>query len=162
MYCIPFVTLFLWFSYTLCLLISYLWLLHLKHFAGFLCCSLNSFTMHEKQNACSQGLNTTDLLSMLLQILQMHIDKWRFLFSLTYEFSIHTYIYIYTMYTYIYIYIYTYIHISIYLSICLISYIYLIYIYIYIYIYMGRLSGRYFALSMSRSFWEQNNFERDG
>ena len=101
--------------------------------------------MHIKQNACSQGFNTTDLLSMLLQILRMLIDKWRFLFSLTYEFSIHThtYIYILCIHIYIYIYIYTYIHISIYLSICLISYIYLsnIYIYIYIYIWGGYQVG---------------------
>ena len=132
MYCIPFVTLFLWFSYTLCLLISYLWLLHLKHFAGFLSCSLNSFAMHIKQNACSQGFNTTDLLSMLLQILRMHIDKWRFLFSLTYEFSIHTYIYIY--YVYIHIYIHIYLYLFIYLYVLYLISIYLIYIYIYIYI----------------------------
>ena len=72
--------------------------------------------MHIKQNACLQGFNTSSLLSMLLQMLHMHIDKSGFHFSLKYEVSIS----------------------------------------------IGRLSGGHFALSISRSSWDQSNFEIDG
>ena len=72
--------------------------------------------MHIKQNACSQGFNTSGLSSMLLQMLHMHIDKWGFHFFLKSE----------------------------------------------IFISIGRLSGGHFALSMSRSSWDQNNFEING
>ena len=72
--------------------------------------------MHIKQNACLQGFNTSSLLSMLLQMLHMHIDKSGFHFSLKYEFSIS----------------------------------------------IGRLSGGHFTLSISRSSWDQSNFEIDG
>ena len=104
------------FSYTPYSVISHIWLLHLKHFAECLSCPLRSFAMHIKQNACLQGFNTSSLLSMLLQMLHMHIDKSGFHFSLKYEVSIS----------------------------------------------IGRLSGGHFALSISRSSWDQSNFEIDG
>ena len=72
--------------------------------------------MNIKQNACSQGFNTSGISSMLLQMLHMHIDKWGFHFFLKSEISIS----------------------------------------------IGRLSGGHFALSMSRSSWDQNNFEING
>ena len=103
------------FSYTPYSVISHIWLLHLKHFAEFLSCPLRSFAMHIKQNACLQGFNISGLLSMLLQMLHMHIDKWGFHFSLKFKVSIS----------------------------------------------LGRLSDGHFALSMSRSSWDQNNFEID-
>ena len=96
------------FSYTPCSVIPYIWLPHSKYFAVFLSCPLNYFAMHIKQNAFSHGFNATGLLSMLLQMLYMHIDQWEFSIS------------------------------------------------------KERLSGGHFGLSMSRSSWDQNNFERDG
>ena len=59
-----------------------------KYFAEFLSCTLNSFPMDIKQNACSQGFNTKSLLNMLLQMLNIHIEKWGFRFSLKCEFPI--------------------------------------------------------------------------